>query len=446
MKNRKLIIVSNDALVKEDMDYLLTKPLIKQMAKKGTWVKTLKTVYPSITYCCHTSMITGCYPNKTHLYNNEVDEWGNSNWVWERSYNKMKTLLDAFKEKGLTTANVFWPVTGKDNSIDYNIPEYWSQTADEPLTVALKRMGTSDKVIKDIVEPNLHYIDGHQRQHPYCDEFVFSCACDMIKKYQPDLLVLHPGGIDGLRHQKGVFNEYVTEQVDITYYWLNKIVQAVKEIGEFENTDFIFTSDHGQMDIKRWAHPNVLSTEAGLITLNEENIKNANGKFIDGNEAVSSYRAYIKAVGASAQVFIKDKDDKEAYDLVHKLFSEKAKTKMYGFERVYTTEEALKETHLSGDFDFVLESDGYSAFGWEPFGPYYTGADISDYRTGVGTHGYLPDKGPQPSMLMFGPDFNEGVTIERRDTIDMVATLVKLFNLNMPDIDGKVIFEAIKNK
>ena len=49
-------------------------------------------------------------------------------------------------------------------------------------------------------------------------------------------------------------------------------------------------------------------------------------------------------------------------------------------------------------------------------------------------------------MLMFGPDFSEGVTIERRDTIDMVATLTKVFDLDMPDIDGKAIEEAIKNK
>jgi len=431
MKNRKLIIISNDALVKEDMDYLITKPMIKEMVKKGSWIQTLKTVYPTITYCCHTSMITGCYPAKTHLYNNEVDDIDGTDWVWDRKYNKMKTLLDAAKEKGLTTANVFWPVLGNDKNIDYNIPEYWSQTKDEPLTKALKDMGTSDKVIKEIVEPNLHYIEGHQRQHPYADEFVFSCARDMILKYNPDVLVVHPAGIDGLRHQKGIFNEYVTEQIDITYYWLCKIVQAVKEIGEYENTDFIFTSDHGQMDIKRWCHPNNLLSDAGFIE-------------IDENKNIVDYKAYVKAVGGSAQVFFKDRDDKETIDKVYRLFNEKAKTMMYGFERCFTAEEAYEETGLKGDFDLVLESDGYTAFGTSSFGDYFTGPDLSDYRMGLGTHGYLPDKGPQPSMLMFGPDFNEGVVIERRSTLDMTATLAKIFDFDMPDVDGKVIEEVIK--
>jgi predicted AlkP superfamily pyrophosphatase or phosphodiesterase len=431
MKNRKLVIISNDALVYEDMQYLLTKPLFQELVKKGTWVKTLKTIYPSVTYPCHTSMITGCFPNKTHLYNNEREEWGNSKWVWERKYNRVKTLIDAAKEKGMTTANVFWPVLGNDPNIDFNIPEYWSQTPDEPLTDALKSMGTSDKVIEEIVKPNLYYIEGHQRQHPYADEFVFACARDIILKYKPDVLVVHPAGIDGLRHSKGLFNDYVTEQIDYTYYWVEKIIRAIKEIGEWDNTDFILTSDHGQVDIKRWGHPNKLLAEAGLMT-------------VDENNNITDYKAYVKTLGGSAQVYLKDKNDKESYDLTYKTFKDAMESGLYGIEKVYTAEECDKEEHLNGDFDFVLEFDSYTANGWEPFGPYFTSYDLSDYRTGRATHGFLPDKGPQPSMLMIGPDFNEGVVIERRHTLDMAATIAKIFDFDMPDIDGTPIEESIK--
>ena len=165
---RKLIIISNDALVSEDLQYLITKPTMRDFFEKGSIVETLRTVYPSITYCCHASMITGAYPNKTGVVNNEVNEVNNRRWTWERKHIKVKTLIDAFKEKGYTTANVFWPVLGNDKNIDYNIPEYWSQTKDESLCDALRSMGTSEKVIEEIVKPNLYYIEGHQRQHPYC--------------------------------------------------------------------------------------------------------------------------------------------------------------------------------------------------------------------------------------------------------------------------------------
>lgn len=431
MQNRKLIIISNDALVREDIEYLKTKPCIKKLIDSGSFVETLKSVYPTITYCCHTSMITGAYPNKTGVYNNIVDELNNRDWHWERKSIKVKTLVDAFKEKGRTIGNCFWPVLGNDKNIDYNVPEYWSQSPDDNLCDAFRRMGTSEQVIEEIVKPNLYYIEGHQRQHPYCDEFVFACARDMILKYQPDLLVVHPAGVDGMRHKKGIFNEYVTEQLDYTYYWIEKIFRAVEETGNLENTDIILTSDHGQIDIKRWCHPNVLLNEMGLLEVDE------NGKAINA-------KAYAKPVGGSAQIFVVDKNDKDTFEKIYKTFTAYAQTGMYGFERIYTKDEAEKEERLSGAFDFVLESDGYTAFGGEFAGTYYTKYDLSDYCIGRGTHGYLPDKGPQPCMICYGPDFKSGVKIPRRPTVDMVATLKEIFDLDMPDIDGQPIDEIIQ--
>ena len=429
MANRKTVIISNDALVTEDYDYLCTKPLIKELMAKGSWVKTLKTVYPSITYCCHASMLSGCYPDKTHLYNNEQDEFGNSAWVWARRWNRAKTLVDAAKEAGKTVANVFWPVLGNDPNVDWNVPEYWSQSPDDPLTDAFARMGTSERVLEEIVKPNLYYIEGHQRQHPYADEFVFSCARDMIRKYNPDLLLVHPAGIDGKRHSCGLFNEYVTEQLDYTYYWIEKIVRALKEIGEWENTDLILTSDHGQMNMIRRANPNILLAQNGFMTVDEE-----------GN--VTEKKAYVKSVGGSAQVFLTDKSE-ENKNAVGKLLTEAAKSGFYGFERCYTAEEAQKEERLSGDFDFVLETDGYTSFGGAVRGNYFTPYDLSDYRLGKATHGYRPDRGPQPSMLCVGPSFKEGVVLDRRPTVDMAATVAHINGWNL-DCDGEVIREILK--
>ncbi len=428
MNNRKTVIISNDALVTEDYEYLLTKPLIRELMAKGSWVKTLRTVYPSITYCCHASMITGCYPDKTGVYNNEVDGFGENDWNWERKYIQTKTLVDAAKEAGKTVANVFWPVLGNDPNIDYNIPEYWSQTPEEPLYDALKRMGTTDRVWDEIIQPNLYFIEGHQRQHPHADEFVFACARDIILNYNPDLLLVHPGGIDGMRHSHGIFNEYVTEQLDYTYYWIEKIVRALKETGAWENTDLILTSDHGQMNMIRRANPNVLLAQKGFLT-------------VDQAGQVTDCKAYIKAVGASAQVFLTDKSD-ETRKALEELLTNASHTGMYGFSRCYTAKEAAEEERLAGKFDFVLETDGHTAFGPGVTGDYFTPYDFKDYRLGKATHGYLPDKGPQPSMLCVGPSFREGVVVERRNTVDMAATVAHLRGWNLP-CDGEVIEEIL---
>ena len=43
--------------------------------------------------------------------------------------------------------------------------------------------------------------------HPYIDEFIIACACDILREKQPDVLLIHPANIDGARHQYGVFHE-----------------------------------------------------------------------------------------------------------------------------------------------------------------------------------------------------------------------------------------------
>lgn len=429
MSNRKTVIISNDALVCEDYEYLCTKPLFRRLMEQGSWVKTLKTVYPSITYCCHASMISGCYPDKTRVCNNEVDAFGDKAWTWERRYNRAKTLVDAAKQAGKTVANVFWPVMGQDPNIDWNIPEYWSLTPDDPLEDALGRMGTSKQVFEEIVKPNLHLIEGHQRQHPYCDEFIFSCACDMLLKYRPDLLIVHPAGIDSARHSYGLFNEYVTEELDYTWYWTGKILHALERIGELENTDIILTSDHGQMNMIRRANPNVLLARNGFMTVDA-----------DGN--VTEKKAYVKGVGASAQVFLVDKSP-ETEQALYTLLTEAAKDGTYGFSRCYTAREAAEEERLAGDFDFVLETDGYTSFASGVAGDYFIPYDLTDYRLGKATHGYLPDKGPQPSMLCVGPSFREGAVVERRSTLDMAATVAHIQGWDLP-CDGSVIHEILK--
>lgn len=320
MKKEKFVIISNDAMVYDDLEYLSHKFAFKRLMGEGSVVKTLRSIYPTVTYAVHTSMITGCYPDKTGVYNNENDELcvKSSDWQWFRPSNKCKTLLDAAKEKGLTTANVFWPVTGSDKSIDYNVAEYWTQTKEETIFDAFKRAGSSERVIDEIIRPCSHYLIGKERRHPYADDFVFACGEAMIKKYRPDVIVMHPAGIDGLRHSTGVFSDRVNDMLDHTALWTQRIIEAVEEIGEAENTNFIITSDHGQIDVSRWAMPNVELRRRGFIRT-------------DANDVITDYDAFIKGVGCCALVYLKDESDKKTYKAVYDALKEMRDSGLYGF-------------------------------------------------------------------------------------------------------------------
>ena len=58
-KAKHLIVISEDAMVYEDLAELRQMPSFGQVMKNAAIVKTVRSVYPTITYPNHTSMRTG---------------------------------------------------------------------------------------------------------------------------------------------------------------------------------------------------------------------------------------------------------------------------------------------------------------------------------------------------------------------------------------------------
>ncbi|MDI9520003.1 MAG: hypothetical protein QM308_02455 [Bacillota bacterium] len=67
-----------------------------------------------------------------------------------------------------------------------------------------------------------------------------------------------------------------------------------------------------------------------------------------------------------------------------------------------------------------------------------------DYRFGRATHGHHPDRGPQPTLIAFGPSIKAGVVVEKRCIVDEPSTFAKVLGLDMGDIDGSAISEILK--
>ena len=427
-----LVVISNDAMLYEDVEVLKTMPNFRRYWDQVSCVNRVRSIYPSITYPCHCTMMTGVYADKHQVLNNEQIIMGEtkSKWIHFRESVKAKTIFDYAKEAGLTTAAVFWPVTGNDKNIDYLVNEYWPQSPEEGSAECFANSGSSPEVMEKIVNPNIALVKGHERQHPWSDKFVMACASAIIREFKPNLLMVHPAHVDGYRHATGLFTERVTQGLYEMDYWFGDIVKATQDAGIFENTTFVLTSDHGQMNIVRTLSPNVIFAENGLIDTDE------NGNFVD-------YRAFAKSTGASTQVYLKDPSDKAVYDKVYNLLMDMYKQEVYGFGRVFTKEEAEKEYHLGGDFSFVIETDGFSSFTNEWQRPYIRPLDTSDYKFGRATHGYCPEKGPQPTMFGFGPGLKKGAVVENANLVDEAPTLARILGLEMKDVDGIVLEDIL---
>ena len=435
MKNKHLIVLSVDALVYEDLEYARTLPNFKKLLEGGSLIKRVKTIYPSLTHPVHATILTGAPAGKTGIVRNERFCPGKvAPWYNLLGEIQCETILHAAKAAGLTTAVSTWPVTAKgEEVVDYLIPGILNEYSDgreHEILEVYREYGARESVI-DIVKDGIERF-GSKDVHPEYDSFQVYCASRIIERFKPNMIFVHPSHVDSARHKTGVFSEEVKHAVEIADEYIGELLAAVYRAGISDTCDFILLSDHGQLDIDRCVLPNLLLKDAGYIK-------------VDKNGDIESWNAYTCAGGLSAHVYLSRPEDKQLYNNVYSLLSKCAKSGEYGFERVFTTEEVRDLYGLDGEFSFVLETDGHTAFHEGLMPPYVRDTNNGDYRISKATHGHLPEKGPQPTFIACGPSFKPGVVIEEGSILDHAPTFARVFGLSLPDAEGTFVKEIFKD-
>jgi len=414
---QKLILVSMDALFREDLDYLKTKPSFGWLFANSARVERVKSVYPTLTYPCHGTMITGCWPAKHGLLNNYMLQPGRAapDWQWYHDVFKIPDLLDAAKARGLTTAAIGWPAMGNHPNADWIVGEIAATRAknEAEFRADYLRTGTTEALWEEVGAPNIFWRT-EQGNNVTC--FNAAACCGILRGHQPDLTILHLGEPDSVRHKFGVNAPEVREKLDQAERMLTWLLEAIRDAGMADCTNLIVTADHCQMDVTRTANPNVRLAEQGFLTLNE-----------DGS--VADWRAWCLSTGMSATVHVKDPADEAA---VFACLNGQA-----GIERVFTRAEAAAHGY-DGDFSFMLESDGKTKIDNHWQRAYLTAHGVK------GCHGYLPEKGPRHPLLACGPAFRTGAALEHADLIDGAPTWARVLGLDLPDADGRVLEELLQ--
>lgn len=434
-----LIVISVDAMVYEDLEYLKTLPAFSRLLDGAAIIERVRTIYPSLTHPVHASIISGAPAGVTgvinnHIFNRNQPDKDNGLWYNKLSDIKCDTIIHAAKRAGLTVGVSTWPLVGGCGElVDYLVPSVLNSDIDgkaNPIDV-YRELGASDEMMEIIIEAVKRF--GIKNQHPEYDELQTFCACEIIKRYKPNLLLIHPGDVDSKRHKNGVYGASVDEALKSTDRWLGKIFSAIEEAGILDDTDIVVLSDHGQINITRVISPNVWLKDNGLIKTDE-------------NDAVTDWDAWAASAGASAQVYLSDPNNKELSERIYALLSGMADEGIYGFERVYTADELREQYGLFGDFSFVLETDGYTSFGERTSRPAVTSFDTSDYRFGKATHGHEPGKGPQPPFIAKGPSFAAGVIVKDGNVLNHAPTLARVLGVELRNASGKTVTEILKNK
>ncbi|MFW0779404.1 alkaline phosphatase family protein [Rossellomorea marisflavi] len=411
-----LIVVSFDCLSSLDYPLLQELPHFRRLLDEGALCRNVRTIYPSVTYPCHTSIVTGNYPKRHGIINNTLIQPGrpSPDWYWHRSHIRGTTLYDEAKAAGLTTAALLWPVTAKAN-IDYNLPEIFANRPWHHQIMVSLMNGTP-----------LYQIDLQRRfgsirnglEQPALDDFVLESAVHTIRTKKPGLALIHFTDLDTMRHYHGFSSKEAIGALHRHDDRLGRIMHALDESG-CEYT-LIALGDHSALDEETAIQLNVCFKQKGWITCDRK------GK-------VTDWQVYAKGCDGSSYVYVRDD---RLMDEVHQLL--KALQKEEGIEAIITGYEAGL-MGADGSAAFMLEAErGYyfKDFTEGHFLHRISPEDVKDRTYTWGSHGYSPFKKQYGTIFMAMGKGIRKTEIPVMNLVDEGPTMARLLGLDLGDTDG----------
>ncbi|MDP4089548.1 MAG: ectonucleotide pyrophosphatase/phosphodiesterase [Bacillota bacterium] len=428
-----LVVVSFDALSTLDFDTINSLPNFHEYIKQCSFCKKVYSVYPSLTYPAHATIVTGRYPKKHGIINNTLLQPKRRvpDWFWYRKYIKGSTLYDKAIDAGLKTAALLWPVTGRSR-IHYNMPEIFPNRPWHNQVMVSLLSGSP------VYQALLNQKFGSFRkglQQPELDNFVHQCALYTIKNYTPNLLFIHYVDLDSQRHKHG-FHSLEAKSALIRHDTrLGELIKTLKDTGIYDNTALVLLGDHSSLDENKVINLNIILKERGLITLNSKG-------------RITSWRAISKGCDGSAYIYLHKNNDQEALKTVEQILFELKASKSCGIEEVYSGSEAGK---LGSDPDcsFMLEASKGFYFSDDLYGELVK--EIKPGEIGridhctAATHGYSPFKSDYTTMFFAsGKGVKPGVEVNNMNLVDEGPTLAKLMGLQLEDVDGRILEEILE--
>lgn len=431
---RLVILISVDGLAdcyfddpKADM------PTIRALAAEGVRAKRMECSYPTVTWTNHTTLVTGVQAGRHGVIgNNYFDRAQRKSipFIPDPIFDKDEivkcpTIYDVAHGAGLKTAAVIWPASRGAKTLDWTIPDVFDQ--------ALFEKHSTPSLLEEAKELGIPY----WKQNEWCakgnegkpmrDYLYTRLASHIIQKHRPSLLLLHLVTVDSFGHATGRQSEESYWAVNDSDNRVRELLQAVEAAGLRERTTFVITADHGFITYTKTVNPNGLLIQEKLLNPLDKGLKEA--------------KAYCLAQGGGAFFYLLDDADREARlaDL---------KAKLQGLEGVESGTgpegfAALGHQLPSEDPrvpDLMLSAkDGYS------FSDALSPTIISEVKGNRGSHGYVATHPKmQAGFVMAGAGVKSGVVLDQITNRDVAPTMARLLGLEMKEVEGRVLTEALK--
>ena len=413
-----VVLVSIDALKPE---YFLDEtrgakiPNLRALMKEGEY-GALESVWPTVTYPSHTTMVTGVNPSRHGiLANAPLDPLytNQGGWNWYAEAITAPTLWQAARANHETVGAVYWPVT-VGAAIDFNFPQVWraKNAEDDKLMRAL----TTPPGLADDVEKKYGVLPSEAR-----DDSSRGNAADVIlRMHAPNLMLVYYSDLDTIQHETGPFSTeaYATlEKIDVQVGRLRSAVQAA---GIASTTTFIVVSDHGFANVDHVVKPGVALAKAGLID-------------VEPNGHVRDWKVAVLGAGGTCGVYLKDPNDANVKAQTRAVLDALANDPANGVARIDDEAIVAKVEGFKGA-SFILEAAPGFYFGGG------LGDDVVSASGERGMHGYPPDHPDMhASIIAAGAAVSGRGNIGLVRTIDLAPTIANILGFTMPSAEGRRI-------
>ncbi|MBE5881617.1 MAG: alkaline phosphatase family protein [Lachnospiraceae bacterium] len=436
VEGQRMLIVSLDAVGARDLAFMSELPNFRRIREMSAYCDHVKSVYPSITYPAHSTIVTGQKPSRHGVVNNirmQPQRAGKEDWLWHRKYIKADTIYDLARKKGWTTAALLWPVTARSR-IKYCVPEIFPNR-DWQNQVMISAVNGPIPYQIDLLGEFGHLLDGLNQ--PNLDNFVTEAAEYTICKYNPDLFLIHLTDVDTHRHWFGLDAPEVFEAMRRHDERLGRFLKALEETGDMAKTTVVVLGDHCQINTHTAVYPNYYLKEAGLLSVSEKGM-------------IQSYDFYAQHCDGCCYIYageamkrrLRKAPKQEREELMKQLRAALRQIPSEMIAKIIPRKQ-LRELGADNDCICMLEAvpGYYFQNGYQK--PYENVAEMTEHRM-LATHGYLPDLPDYETFFMMsGFGVAKGEQAGQMHLWDEAPTLAKILGVCLKDADGTAMEQML---
>ncbi len=406
----RVVIVSIDGMRPSDCVKLPTLSALAQAGAFAAPPEGVLSVFPSVTYPAHTSMVTGVQPGRHGITtnsapDNSLDGKANQGWRWFREDVRVPTIYDVALDAGLRTVLLQWPVTVGARATAV-IPEFWlSQSTDD---VKVLHLVSTPGVFQRI---EAHRPGFTQRYQPdnLADETIMDAAITLLAEISPNLMLVHIADVDSAQHEFGPDSPEAGMALRQADALVARLLVALRSDPDWPRTVLMVVSDHGFAPVTQQVAPYAYLKARDL----HERV------WINGDAGGTYFHLY-------------EPKDSEAAEQTRALFLELVGQPNSGIGAVLDRADIAR---LGGDSEAFLAIEAATGY-------YATRAHSSDAVTASGVrgmHGYQPDRlDMRATLLVYGPQVASSVLKGAR-LIDIAPTVGDLLGLPFPGVQGRAL-------